>query len=380
MNLLSRALRITVALILSGSSALADIPQELQDVVFSGDLNARSSVDFRGKAKNLVSVVPKDSEGTVLETRKLKRTGSYGVKVRITKVGGGKTKTKEGDEVWVYFSQKDPWLAFKDKDGSEVQDPEVALTSRAIRDGEGLPVEGTEARPTLPTKESVKANQMPEVDPNLAKNKDPRQTEGGFITTCKDCSTTKPSETAQRNLQNLDDVSKEVSRSSSTSIPKNAAAGKWSNDPMIMGYSEGKEVKDTIRYGMRNKRSRSTSYCYRYVKRALMGGDMIDRYPPGGHARDAVRDLKAQGMINLMDNPKYRDMIKSPADVPKGAVIVYHNGTKESGDVQIKTDWGDNGGFVSDFYSNNSFLSSPKARRYAKQGKPYRMIGVMIKP
>lgn len=380
MNLLSRATRISIALIFVGSSALAEIPQELQDVVFSGNLNARSSVDFRGKARNIVSVVPKDSEGTVLETRKLKRTGSYGLKVRITKVGDSKSKTKEGDEVWVYFSQKDPWLSFKDKDGSEVQDPEVALTSRAIRDGEGIPVEGTEAHPTLPTKESVKANQMPEVDPNLAKNSDPRKTEAGFVTTCKDCSSAKPNENAQRNLQNLEEVSKEAKKSSSTPIPTNAAAGKWANDPMIMRYSEGKEVKDSIRYGLRNKKSRSTGYCYRYVKRALMGGDMIDRYPPGGHARDAVRDLKAQGMINLMDNPKYRDMIKSPADVPKGAVIVYHNGTKESGDIQIKTDWGSNGGFVSDFYSNNSFLSSPKARRYAKAGKPYRIIGVMMKP
>ena len=149
---------------------------------------------------------------------------------------------------------------------------------------------------------------------------------------------------------------------------------------MIMRYSEGKEVKNSISYGMRNKRPRSTKYCYRFVKRALMGGDMIDRYPPGGHAREAVRDLKAQGMINLLDNPKYRDMIKSPADVPKGAVIVYHNNTKESGDVQIKTDWGSNGGFLSDFYSGSSFLKSPKARRYAARGKPYRMIGVMIKP
>ncbi|UXR65183.1 hypothetical protein EZJ49_02835 [Bdellovibrio bacteriovorus] len=380
MGLLNRVLRIFVALTLLGSSALADIPQELQDVVFSGDLNGRSSVDFRSNARNIKSLVPKDSEATILETRQLKRTGSYGLKVRLTKVGDSKgtNSAKVGDEVWVYFSQKDPWLAFKDKEGSEVQDPEEALTSRAQRDGEGLPVEGTVSKPTLPTKEIVKATQkpLPSEDPNLAKNSDPKKTEGDI---CVNCSVAQTTDQAQRNIQNIRDVKTEINKSSA-SIPRNAAAGKWSDDPMIMRYSEGKEVKNSISYGIRNKRKKSSGYCYRYVKRALMGGDMIDRYPPGGHARDAVRDLKAQGMINLMDNPKYRDMIKSPADVPKGAVIVYHNGTKESGDVQIKTDWGSNGGFVSDFYSGNSFLSSPKARRYAAQGKPYRMIGVMIKP
>lgn len=381
MSLLNRVLRIFVALTLLGSSALAEVPQELQDVVFSGDLNGRSSVDFRSKARNITSLVPKDSEATILETRQLKRTGSYGLKVRLTKVGAAKgtNSAKVGDEVWVYFSQKDPWLEFKDNEGSEVQDPEVALTSRARRDGEGLPIEGTVANPTLPTKELVKANQkpLPSVDPNLAKNTDPKKTEGDICINCSVSQTTAP---AERNIQNIKDVGTEIKRSSDESIPRNAAAGKWADDPMIMRYSEGKEVKNSISYGMRNKRPRSTKYCYRFVKRALMGGDMIDRYPPGGHAREAVRDLKAQGMINLLDNPKYRDMIKSPADVPKGAVIVYHNNTKESGDVQIKTDWGNNGGYLSDFYSGNSYLSSPKARRYAAQGKPYRMIGVMIKP
>lgn len=367
---------------MAGSSALADIPQELQDVVFSGNLNARSSVDFRSKARNIVSTVPKGSEGTILETRQLKRTGSYGLKVRITKVGGdGKnTKSKVGDEVWVYFSQKDPWLSFHDRTGEEVQDPEVALSTRAKRDGESLPVlEGTVTQPTLPTKEQVKANQLPEepsVDPNLAKNTDPTKTEGDV---CINCSTKPVPQTTERNIQNLKDVRDEVAKSS-TPIPTNAKAGKWSEDPVVMRYSESKKVQDTIRYGIRNKKPRSTGYCYRYVKRALMGGDLVDRYPPGGHARDAVRDLKAQGMINMLDNPKYRDMIKSPEDVPKGAVIVYHNSSRDSGDIQIKTDWGDDGGYVSDFYSNNSYLSSPKARRRAREGKPYRMIGVMIKP
>lgn len=379
MNLLTRFFHTTTALILTTSSAMADIPQELQDVVFAGNLNARSSVDFRAHAKNLKGLVPKDSEGTILETRQLKRTGSYGLKVRITKVGTttDRSSTKVGDEVWVYFSQKDPWLSFHERDGSEVQDPEVALTTRAKRDGEGIPVEGTEAHPTLPTKEKIKAEQMPEADPNLVKNTDPTKTEADF---CNHCTSSQASEPTQENTENIKKVAQAVAEQSASAPKPPDDAGIWASDPTVIKYSTGAEVKDSIRYALRNKRSRSTGYCYRYVKRALMGGDMIDRYPPGGHARDAVRDLKAQGMINMLDNPRYRDKIKSPADVPKGAVIVYHNGTRESGDVQIKTDWGDKGNYVSDFASGSSFLNSPKARRYARMGKPYRMIGVMIKP
>lgn len=147
-----------------------------------------------------------------------------------------------------------------------------------------------------------------------------------------------------------------------------------------MNYSEGKQIKNSINYAMRNKYKHSQKYCYRGVKRALLAGGIVKKYPPGGHAKQAVRDLKAQGLINMLDNPAYKKLIKSPDDAPKGAIIVYANNTKESGDIQIKTDWGSSGGYVSDFYSGSSYLNSPKARRYARAGKPYRIIGVMMKP
>lgn len=373
MNSMKRLFRFFLALTFTASTAFADV-QELEEVFFSGDMNARSGVDFRKTADNIKSLVPRGTRGTVLETRKLARTGSYAVKIRITKVGkkeGVKNIAKEGDESWVYFSQKDPWLAFKDKEGIDVQDPEIALTARAKKDGEGLPVlEGTVANPALPDVSSLK-KQLVDEDPNLAKNSDPKKTEGTF---CTECQLSKNTEVVEKNLKDFKDIQKSLLESNKN-IPDT-----WKNDPAILKYSESDDVKKTIAHAMKKKSSRSRKLCYRYVKRSLLAGDLIDTYPPGGHAREAVKDLQAQGMINLLDDPKYKDKILSPDDAPKGAVIVYHNDTKESGDIQIKTDWGSEGGYVSDFYTPNNFLMSPKARRYADKGKPYKIIGVMIKP
>ncbi len=371
MNLLNRFLRTSLALILTASSALA-APEELQELVITGDLNGRSSLDFRSGSKNVQFIVPEGSEGTVIETRKLSRTGSYGIKVRISKVGATKAKNapKVGDETWVYFSQKDPWLTLKDKEGSEVQDPEVALTSRAKRAGEGIPVvEGVNPRPRLPTKKEVLREQKPEKseDPNLARSTDPKKTEAGF---CIDCPTGQPG-TTEKNRKDLEALGTELrQRPQTPSAPPAVPDEKWSNYPEVAKYSSSPEVEKSIRYGMRNKERRSKRLCYRYVKRSLLGGDLVDDYLPGGKAVHAVGDLKRRGFINMMDDPRYKDLIKNPSDAPKGAVLIYRHGTQRNhaGHIEIKTDWGKNGGYVSDFYRDDD---SPLYNRV--------LVGVMIK-
>lgn len=385
MSFLQRSLRIFMSVFLFGSTALAQIPPELRDVVLSGNMNGRGSLDFRDNAGNIVSEVPKDSEGSILEVKQLKKTRSWGIKIKVTKVGDSKSrnKAKVGDEVWVYFAQKNPWLELKDKEGIEVQDPEAALVARAKRDGTGIPAEGTVASPSLPTKEEIKAQEtrvaQPGEDPNLAMESDRTKTQGTAI--CLDCATPKSKEAlnAKKNRAQLDDIKSEIQRNLAET-KANEAAGIWANDPMVMAYSESEQAKRMAAYANKNKNSRSIKYCYRYVKRALLAGDMVKTYPPGAHAKEAVRDLKAQGMINMLDNPKYREMIKSPEDAPKNAIIVYENDDpRASGDTQIKTDWGTNGKYISDFASNNSYLKSPRAREAAKNKKPYRIKGVMIK-
>ncbi|MBO9667948.1 MAG: hypothetical protein J7501_14190 [Bdellovibrio sp.] len=374
-----------MALLLTCSSAMAELPSELKDVVFTGDLNARSSVDFRKNARNVVSHIPEGSKGSVLEARKLKSTGSYGIKIKVTELGKGKTTAKVGDEVWVYYAQKDPWLSFTDKNDEDVEDPEEALVAKARRDGEGIPVPGTVAKPELPTQEEVLKQQKSE-DPNLAKSTDKTKTEASF---CDNCTEFKKAAPEIQNQQDIKDVRdavtatapKEKTDKTKTVAKKNTKAGKWANFPEVVNFSEGKTTAKTISYARRNKSRHSTGYCYKAVKRAHLASGAIKKYPPGVHAKDAVRDLKRLGMINMLDNPTYRSMIKSPDDAPKGAVIVYATSdVRQSGDTQIKTDWGSSGTYVSDFETPNNFLKSPKARRFANNGKPYKIIGVMIKP
>ncbi len=366
MILLKRLSHLILAFVFLSSTVHAQGIAELNELILTGDLYGRSSVDFRKNSKNVQFTIPEGSKGTILETRYLSGTGSYGVKIRITEVNGqrGKNTPKVGDETWVYFSQKDPWLTFKDKGGADVDDPELALFARARRDGAGIKEEGVAPLPSLPTKQDVLKNQKPVVseDPNLAKNTDPKKTEGDV---CLTCDSTPPSVT-KKNQEDIKTVGREISGDTEKTVPDET----WSQFPEVAKYSTSPEVGKTIAYGMRNKKPRSIRLCYRYVKRALLGGDLVDDYLPGSKARYGIADLKRRGFTNMMADPRYKDLIKKPEDAPKGAILVYRNtrDAKHAGHIEIKTDWGKNGGYVSDFYrSNNQSLHNRE------------LIGVMIK-
>lgn len=401
-----RVLQFLTTAMLVWSSAFAQIPDELSEVILTGNLNGRSSADFSSSAGNIKTTVTAGSKGTVVETRKMRTPGSFGVKIRLTSVGKGKTKAKVGDEVWVYYNKKNPWMRFRDAQDTEVQDPTEALKAEARRQGEGIP-----AQPSEDSKS---------VDPNEAMpSGDRTQTEagtGGNCTLTNSCGNNNPAnlrdiadkikddqankkkaedkETAKAKKAIDDLATKRPAEVAKADAASNAAeapyskykkrsytmtANEWKNFPEVMKYSESAKVKKTIQSAMANREPGFTSKCYRYVKRALVAGQKIS-YPPGEHAKQAVTDLKRQGFKNLMDSP-YKGIIKSADDAPKGAIVVYATSDKnQSGDIQIKMDWGNDGGYVSDFYNPRSFLESPKARDFARRGKPYKIIGVMIKP
>ena len=418
MSLFKRLLRLNIAMLIFVSSALAEVPEELRNFVLTGDLNGRAGVDFRSNANNVTSLVPKGTKGEVLEVRKLKKTGSYGIKMKVTEAvvrPGAKNAVKKDQEVWVYYSQKSPWLDFRDVNKEAIQDPEQALTAQAKRDGEALPaLPGTVKNPSLPTEAEVLKNSVDpdSIDPNEAMP-DRNQTQGDW---CPNVPCTQPQSFNEKNIQEVEAVMKmvppqasavekkkepapekkpakevaKVSKDQPKATPDVSRAPRteasnvtslYANDPVVMKYSESAETKKALRFAMANKRSRSGGKCYRYVKRALVASKQVKTYPPGGHARDAVKDLKAQGWINLLDDPRYKGKIKNPSDAPKGAVVVTWNSVlRESGDINMKLDWGDKGGYVSDFYNDRPMKDGPKGRRYAKKGQPYLMTGVMIKP
>ena len=122
-------------------------------------------------------------------------------------------------------------------------------------------------------------------------------------------------------------------------------------------------------------------HCYRAVKAALAAS------PKGrGHglipssqyddeaALNAQFTLKEKyGFINLMNEPTFKNEIKSAADAPVGSVLVYSSGKKcrrstiaDCGHIEFKTAKG----YVSDFFTRTPISDDPD----------YVLVGVMVKP
>ncbi|WP_413293044.1 hypothetical protein ACLSU7_16760 [Bdellovibrio sp. HCB185ZH] len=399
-----RFLNLTTALMLVWSSAFAQVPEELQEVVLTGNLFGRSSADFSKNSKNIKTTVTQGSKGTVVESRRMKSPGSYGVKIRLTEVGKGKTNAKPGDEVWVYYNKKNPWITFRDTKDMEVQNPENALTAKARQSGEGIPAPS----PANPADDKS-------IDPNEAMpTGDRSQTEAGTGNNCllnNSCGTSanheamksvadkilddeiaknrKTKEAEEKKAsENVVDYKKEAAeKKAAATLAKfkkrkyTMTSNEWKEFPEIMNYSTSAAVQKTIKSGIRNAERDSEGQCYQYVKDAMLAGGLVKTRPNGVPAQGAVETLKKHGFVNLLEG-KYKGIIKSADDAPKGAIIVYANKRRTHyGDIQIKTDWGTDGGYVSDFFTPNDFLTGSKRARDQKAiGNPYKIIGVMIKP
>lgn len=99
--------------------------------------------------------------------------------------------------------------------------------------------------------------------------------------------------------------------------------------------------------------SRSTSYCWRYVKNALVSSGAVDSRPTTRYAKQAGTELCQHYGFRKLD-------IKDPYSAPVGAVLVY--GGSHTGHVEIRTE----NGFVSDFYTTRAHT------------RP--LIGIYVKP
>ncbi len=363
MIVLKRPFHILVFLLVIGSLALAAVGDS---ITLNGDLFGRSSPDFATKS-NIQSVVPSGSKATVLETKTLP-SGSVGVRVKITSLGStrGSDTASVGSETWIYHSKSNPWFTMGGSDSQELDEDYTPPKSRyGVADGE---------------------------DPNLKRNRDRTKTEGSFCADCTTSSTPVPTKRNQSDLVAVRDHHGNVTykrKKTTTTMPEpsprvNYTSGTWAKYPEVQRYENSPITQKMINSAVNNAEDHSTSYCYRYVKNALLASGMI-RSRPDGNANIAVEGLKSKGMINMLDNPTYRAIINGdPRKAPKGAVIIYgNNGRKPPhwGDTQIKTTsgYGDTK-FVSDFVSSNTYLASPKAQRARRDDIPYRIIGVMIKP
>ncbi|XGC79360.1 hypothetical protein ACES2L_08460 [Bdellovibrio bacteriovorus] len=325
------------------------------DLTINNVVNGRSSIDFKKDAKNIQHSIPAGTTAKILEVRQLKGTGSFAVRIKVKSMWDpSSSKIKVGDETWIYYSQKDPVITFQNNEGDDVQDPEMGLVELAKRSGT---LEDGVMAAHLPTKEDVLREQKPIIN---------KLTEGDL---CYECS--RSGDNTKKNRQEIKDVMTRLENRERPSGSPVITDPVWKRFPEVARYSSSKEVTDSIAYGMRNKENRSRRLCYRYTKRALLGGGLVDEYLPGSNAREGVAELKAKGFINMMEDPRYKSLIKSPKDAPKGAIIVYRHASqaRHPGHIEIKTDWGTDGGYVSDFLSTQH--DGPSGRV---------MIGVMMKP
>lgn len=103
----------------------------------------------------------------------------------------------------------------------------------------------------------------------------------------------------------------------------------------------------------RRAHTKTTWYCWRYVKDALLAAGVIDTRPSSAWAKQAGDELCAKHGFTKLS-------VRDPMKAPVGAVIVY--GGKDAGHVEIRTATG----FVSDFTSRTPY--------------PRPLVGVYVKP
>lgn len=386
MSSFKRWTSILISLSFIASTALA-LSDDLQSLVLDGNIYGHSDdSNFTNDSTNKVAVVSKGSEAEVLATKPM-RNGAYAVQIKITQTGPAKNKDSAhvGETVWVYYAKKNPWMTLKDKVGNEIQDPEKALSAKAQRDGESLRAAAPANDQASVRKAEVAAESSAgraisspstEADPNM-RQESPEvrkaKTEGVYCAVCETRGRSY-SKIAANNYKNLKAVPEAVKRQNLPRTPH--VTTKWDADPMVSKYSNSTAVKNMISYGMSHKAGSIKHRCYHYVKDALTKGHppILSSRPPSVPAKNAMFELKQEGMINMMEDPRYKDLIKDPSDAPKGAVLVYSN--QGLGHIEIKTGDGSSGGYVSDFYNKDSILGNPLAGLASKH---YQLTGVFIK-
>jgi len=113
-------------------------------------------------------------------------------------------------------------------------------------------------------------------------------------------------------------------------------AGKYNYDARMIRAAE---------IAAERAKKHSTSYCWRYVKVALLEAGAVKSYPGTPYAKHAAEELpKDFGFKKLA--------VRDPLKAPLGSVLVY--GGRDAGHVEIRT----RNGFVSDYFS-----PTPKADR-----------------
>jgi hypothetical protein len=235
---------------------------------------------------------------------------------------------------------------------------------------EAMPLDKTSTQAEPPC---ITCNGNPEVPKNIQENKKVIKKVQSKIPECITCGRTNPQ------------------KSGSTTV---AGGALWNQFPGIAKYSNSKSVQKMIDFALAKSTSVSRHSCLKAVKEAMCGAPQYacpvktftNGYLPGGRVfpealgirnqKNTIRNLEDDGFKNLLDYPKYSELVKNPASAPKGAILIYKGGVR-GGHIEIKTGHGTSGSYVSDFRAPNSVIQNELAGRASKN---YKLVGVMIKP
>jgi hypothetical protein len=336
-------------------------------------ITGRTSASFGKRDRNRGPTIPVGSKVELLQVTKMK-SGTRALKVRF-----------DNQELWIRYTGPKNY-SLLDSNGtvvsSDLVDSELENFGSAPQ--ESAPIAAASSHNPASADLDTSNVDIGE-DPNLAR-KSSNQTEAGF---CANCKLGFSSSIPQKNYRSFKDVAYDVT---DTKFPVTQLSNTiWDEYPKVIQYANDERTLKAIAKIKANKLPKSKRSCYRYVKFALADAQnkpvpvsqkkfwpaeigplaLIEDLLVQNKAKNAIKELKSEGFINLLENAKYKSLISRPGDAPKGAVLIYRGGS--AGHAEIKTDWGDTGEYISDF------------SRKVKEGSPHdgmpgrKLIGVMIR-
>lgn len=210
-------------------------------------------------------------------------------------------------------------------------------------------------------------------DPSVEEEvKDPK-TQATSSKYCKKCQAHKAND--------LPDVAKDIELQAAA----NKVNSLFAELNLPMDIKNKQKLNAAIDFAKKNKEEKSTGYCYKYTKAALLAAGLTNPRLNGRYAKQAGPELEKQGFVNLLDSQQVsrtrlgkenmNDLLKSPYLAPKGAILVYEPNPKErivrvctkkksdikkcywdqdAGHIEIKTAEAGSAGFVSDYYNERS--------------------------
>lgn len=344
----------------------------------NADYFVRSTPRFSSGARNRLGVLGAGSTFKVLE--KVRRSDhAYAVRIQITNPSSD-SNVRRSRSQWIYMSGRSRFTSISD---------------------------GTQSTTTEATTTSVGTPSCPQC----------AVAAGNGVTNSSDIANVTSAITDDQNTFDPEEgaVEDEAPTAPAARGPRTPFAGPLADQ--IEKYSDSNEVSNMITWAMANK-ARSRGLCYRAVKEAMAnrcggnisrgrrvyyscrnplptggragaGNNLIPSWFPDNRALSAKESLKNYGFVNLLDTEPYKTQLAhSPAQAPKGAILVYSSGMTcggrkarrrttnlnlDCGHIEIKTDDPGQPGYVSDYYSNRPItegLSGPR----------YHLVAVMVKP